>query len=100
MACFLRQRNLEGYNGNNIPQLKSFGESAWLFISAIFESGWDQLLSSNNASIRDNVVSKFGKVKLPNRMQKKPLNVTTVKKIPSSILPCPSKKVLEKSKMH
>jgi len=41
MACFLKQRSLEGRDGNNIPQLELFGESAWEFISAIFESGWD-----------------------------------------------------------
>jgi len=28
MACFLRQRNLEGRNGNNIKQLDPFGQSA------------------------------------------------------------------------
>ena len=39
MACFLRQHNLEGHNGNNIKQLDPFGQSAWDFISAIFESG-------------------------------------------------------------
>jgi len=33
-------------------------------------------------------------------MQKKPLNITMVKKIPPPILLCLSKKVLEKSKMH
>jgi len=41
MACFLKQRSLEGCDGNNIPQLELFGESAWVFISAIFESGWN-----------------------------------------------------------
>ena len=53
MACFLKQRSLEGRNGNNIPQLELFGESAWDFICAIFESGWDQLYSSSDTSIRD-----------------------------------------------
>jgi len=100
MACFLRQRNLEDCNGNNILQLKLFSESAWSFISAIFESDWDQLVSSNNASIRDNITLKFGKVNFPNRMQKEPLNVTMVKKVLPPIPPCPLKKVLEKSKMH
>jgi len=56
MACFLRQRNLEGCNGNNIRQLGPFGKSAWDFISAIFEAGWNQLITSDNTSIRDNVV--------------------------------------------
>jgi len=39
MACFLRQRNLEERNGNNIRHLDPFSESAWDFISAIFKSG-------------------------------------------------------------
>jgi len=39
MVCFLKQRSLEGHNGNNILQLELFGELAWEFISAIFESG-------------------------------------------------------------
>jgi len=39
IACFLRQKNLKGHNGNNISQLDPFGESAWNFILAIFESG-------------------------------------------------------------
>jgi len=52
MACFLKQRSLEGRDGNNIPQLALFGESAWEFISAIFESGWDQLHSSTSTTIR------------------------------------------------
>ena len=38
MACFLKQRSLEGHDGNNIPQLELFGELAWDFISIIFES--------------------------------------------------------------
>ena len=39
IACFLRQKNLKGYNGNNIKQLGLFGKSAWDFILAIFEAG-------------------------------------------------------------
>jgi len=39
MACFLKQRSLEERDSNNIPQLELFGESAWEFISVIFESG-------------------------------------------------------------
>jgi len=60
MACFLKQRSLEGRNGNNIPQLELFGESAWEFISVIYESGWDQLHSSKNTTIRDNISTHVG----------------------------------------
>ena len=39
MACFLRQQNVKDQNANSIRQLDPFGESAWDFVSAIFESG-------------------------------------------------------------
>ena len=64
MACFLKQRNLEDCNSNNISQLSTFGKLAWEFISAIFESGWDQLTISNNTPIRDNIITKFSKVNI------------------------------------
>ena len=62
MACFLKQHSLEGHDGNNIPQLELFGESTWDFISIIFESGWDQLHSSENTSIRNNISAHFGNI--------------------------------------
>ena len=63
MACFLKQRNLNGCNSNNIAQLRLFGESAWDFISTIFKSGWDQLYLSGATSIRDNIKTHFGNLK-------------------------------------
>jgi len=86
MTNFLKQRNLKDHNGNNIPQLESFGKSAWTFILAIFESGWDQLLSSNDITIRDNIAANFGKINYPIKAQKEYQNITSVKKILSSIL--------------
>jgi len=65
MACFLRQRNLEGCNANNIRQLDPFGELAWDFILAIFKSGWDMLTTSNDSPIRNNVARKFSKSTIP-----------------------------------
>ena len=38
MAYFLRQRNVKDQDANNIRQLDPFSESAWDFVSAIFES--------------------------------------------------------------
>jgi len=61
MTCFIRQRSLENRNANNIRQLDSFGEFAWDFILAIFESSWDVLTTANKSSIRSNVVKEFGK---------------------------------------
>jgi len=97
MACFLRQHNLEGRNGNNIKQLDPFGQSAWDFISAIFKSGWDILTTANELTIRGNITKEFGKVtNLPSRE-----NIhhgTHISKVPPPIPPHPSKEVLEKSK--
>ena len=41
IVYFLKQHSLEGQDSNNILQLELFSESAWDFISVIFESGWD-----------------------------------------------------------
>ena len=69
MACFLRQRNLEGRNGNNIRHLDPFSESAWDFISAIFKSGWDTLTTSNKSTIRSNIAKEFSKkTNLPSKV--------------------------------
>jgi len=65
MACFLRQRNVKEWDANSIRQLDPFGESAWDFVSAIFESGWDTLMTANKSSIRDNVTKEFGKPTKP-----------------------------------
>jgi len=70
MACFLKQRSLEGRDGNNIPQLELFGKSAWEFISTIFESSWDQLYSSENTTIHDNISTHFGNIQIRDKTAK------------------------------
>jgi len=97
MACFLRQRNLEGHNRNNIKQLDPFGQSGWNFILAIFKSGWDILTTANESTIRSNIAKEFGKaINPPSRENIR--HGTHISKIPLFIPPRPSKKVLEKSK--
>jgi len=93
MACFLKQQSLEGHNGNNISQLELFGESAWEFISAIFESGWDQLHSSKNISICDNISIYFGNIQIHNKTTENNAypKTLTIRKIPPPILSHPSK---------
>ena len=96
MACFLKQRSLEGRDGNNIPQLALFGESAWEFISAIFESGWDQLHSSTSTTIRDNISTYVGNMLTRDRT---PVNDASPKrKTPPPIPPRSSKEQMEISK--
>ena len=91
MVCFLKQRSLEGRNGNNIPQLELFGESAWVFISAISESGWDQLYSTKNTTIRDNISTHVGNMQTRNRTAKNNAYPKTAmtKKTPPPIPPPP-----------
>jgi len=100
MACFLKQRSLEGRDSNNIPQLELFGELAWEFISAIFESGWDQLHSAKNTTIHDNIFTHVGNMQTRNRTAKNNAypKTATIKKTPSPIPPHPSKEQMENSK--
>jgi len=100
MACFLKQRSLEGRDGNNIPQLALFSESAWEFISAIFESGWDQLHSSTNTTIRYNISTYVGNMQTRDRTPEDNAypKTTTIRKTPPPIPPRPSKEQMETSK--
>jgi len=99
IACFLRQRNVKDWDANSISQLATFGESAWDFVSAILESGWDTLTTANKSFIRDNFTKEFGKTTKPSPS----VNIhhsAHITKVPLSIPPHPSKEILEKSKAH
>jgi len=99
MACFLRQRNIKDWNANSIRQLDPFSESAWDFISAIFESGWDTFITANKSSIRDNITKEFGKSTKPSSSTNT-RHRAHITKVPPPIPPRPSKEILEKSKAH
>ena len=102
MACFLKQQNLVERDSNNIPQLELFSKSAWEFISVIFESGWDQLHSSGNTTIHDNISTHFGNVQTHSRTAKNNdyPKTATIRKTPPPIPPCPSKEQMKNSKKH
>jgi len=73
-----------------------------VFISAIFESGWDQLHSTKNTTIRDNISTHVGNMQTHNRTAENnayPKTATTKK----TLLPIPphlSKEQMENSKKH
>ena len=100
MACFLKQQSLERHDGNNISQLELFGKSAWDFISTIFESSWDQLHSSKNTSICNNISTHFGNIQIYGKAIKKNAYPKTsmIRKTLSPILPHPSKEQIESLK--
>jgi len=81
MAFLIKQRSLQDHNSNNISQLESFSEATWTFISAIFESGWDQLHISDNNSIWNNIALYFR-------------NNIPIRKTPPSLLLCLCKGML------
>ena len=63
----------------------------------IFESGWNQLYTSEITSIWDNVFAHFGNIQSPNKAKK---NTTypkepTIRKIPLPIPSHPSKEQME-----
>jgi len=58
-ATYIRQRDLSCRDPNSLPQLNSFSDAAWNFVTAIYRSKWDQLLSSSNTSFRENVAAQF-----------------------------------------
>jgi len=102
MACFLKQQSLEGCDSNSIPQLELFSESAWDFIFVIFKSGWDQLHSSENTSIHDNIATHFGNIQIRNKAVKNNVypKISIIKKTLPPIPPRPSKEQIERLKKH
>jgi len=99
IACFLRQRNIKDRNANSIKQLDPFSESAWDFVSAILESGWDTLTTANKSSIRNNFTKEFGKTTKP-LLSVNIHHGAHITKVPPPIPPHPSKEILEKLKAY
>jgi len=60
IAQFIRQRNITDCDGNSIPQLNSFGDAVFDFISALHEAGWNKLNTSDNQPIGNKVKDQFG----------------------------------------
>jgi len=47
MAIFIKQRSLIDRDIHQFPQLLEVGNTAWEFIAAIYEAGWDKLSAGN-----------------------------------------------------
>jgi len=57
------------------------------------------LFTSNDTSIRENIVSRFCKVNISSRKEVISNNVGE-KRVPPPVPPCPSKEQIDKSKFH
>ena len=105
IAAFIRQRKIEDKSAEDIPQIAEFSFAAWVFLSSIYESGWDKLEENKDKkSFRQCLSSQFNRKLSTSFSQKKedkgkgkPANIS---KAPLPIHPKPSKSVLAKSKFY
>jgi len=60
MQRYILGKAIDGSKANNIKDLKGVSKAAWEFISALYDSHWDNLMvDSTNRSFRNNIKSKF-----------------------------------------
>jgi len=48
MTNYIRNKNIKPNKVNNVPDLKGVGKAAWNFILALYNSGWDSLVSDKD----------------------------------------------------
>ena len=96
MTIYICNKKIENSKLNEVKNLKGIGKAAWNFISAIYESGWDLLITdNNNISFRNKVLVKFTlKINKVNtnksKSGKSTDRPTTFNKLPPSFQPnCP-----------
>jgi len=57
---YILNKSIEGNKANNIMNLEEVSEAAWGFISALYESYWDYLITNkNNFSFKHKVKAQF-----------------------------------------
>ena len=104
MENYIRLRKIKLGLINDIFQLKDFGEAIWNFISSIYKSIWNTINADiNNNSFRSRVTNKFTprvpKTKSLSNSSSSTNKKVEVVKLSPSIPICPSKEVLEKSRL-
>ena len=94
MVLFIRQRKLKDKTVEDILQIAKFGSMVWEFLSVIYEASWNILTTNyNNKFFRQYISAQFNKTFPSNTLSKKAEDIS---RIPSSIIPRPSKSILEK----
>jgi len=77
-----------------LPQLSSFGDATFDFISAIHEAGWFKLNTSDNTPIGNKIKGQFGNWLSSSKEKTK----NPVEKIPPCIPPCLTSKQVKESR--
>lgn len=105
-SSFIRQRKLDSKIDSDILQIAECGYAAWDFILFFYESGWNILTANKEKnSFRQYVSAQFRlrntkNLEVKNKKSTNPEKKANISRIPSSIPPRLSKKVLEKSKFY
>jgi len=101
MTKYICNKKIENSKFNEVTDLKDIGKGTWNFISAIYKSEWDSLITdNNNTSFRSKVSSKFtpkiNKVKTnKSKSSKNADKPATFNRLPPLILAKCSKEVNE-----
>ena len=48
MTKYIKNKSIDHNKVNNIPDLSSVGKVVWNFISAIYKSGWNSLVTNKD----------------------------------------------------
>ena len=48
MTKYIKNKSIEPNKANNVLDLKDIGEAAWNFISTLYNSSWDTLISDKD----------------------------------------------------
>jgi len=103
MTNYIKNKSIDYSKANNIPDLRDIGEATWNFISIIYESDWDSLITNKkNISFKQHVTSKFmpklQKTRIPSNKKKLTNKPASFVKLPPLIPAKTCKKVMEISK--
>jgi len=99
IGFFIRNRNLNGKTKKEILSISEIGQAAW---DLIYEVEWNKLtVNSNNKTFRQCISAQFmlknsKKDTIKGKVSDKLGNVLNKFRVPFSIFPRPSKKILER----
>ena len=102
MCKYILGKSIESNKANEVEDFKGIGKAMWEFVSAIYESHWDNFfVDNNNMTFRSKVRSKFNlqvnKLQESNK-GKETMKPTFVSSLPPPILAKSPKEVNEVSK--
>jgi len=89
---YILDKSIEGDKANNVKDLEGVSEVAWGFISALYESHWDQLIADkNNLSFRCKIKAQFSLQIIKETSPKKGKDIDKPGAISVFPLPIPAK---------